>query len=61
MCLGEVIIGDVIEALETLLGWQMIPVNPRGPSIKRKMEPSTSGPADVWDPMFVHVREGAPM
>lgn len=44
MCLGEVIIGDVIEALEMLVGRQMVPVNPRGPSISWKMEPSPT-----WD------------
>lgn len=44
MCLGEVIIGDVVEALEMLFGRQKVPVNPRGPSINRKMEPSPT-----WD------------
>lgn len=55
MCLGEVIIGDVIEALEMLFGRQMVPVNPRGPSLSRKWSHPPRGTADVWNPMFVCV------
>lgn len=51
MCLGEVIIGDVTEALEMLFGRQMVPVNPRGPSVSRKMEPSPT-----WDSGYVNPR-----
>lgn len=44
MCLGEVIIGDVTEALEMPFGRQMVRLNPRAPFIRRKMEASPT-----WD------------
>lgn len=43
MCLGEVIIGDVTEALEMPFGRQMVRLNPRAPFISRNTQSSGAG------------------
>lgn len=55
MCLGEVIIGDVLETLKMPFGRQMVHGNTRATYISRKMELCSMWNAGGWDPMFVHV------
>lgn len=58
MCLGEVIIGDVLETLKMPFGRQMVHGNTRATYISRKIELCSMWNAGGWDPMFVHVSHG---
>lgn len=59
MCLGEVIIGDVIEALEMPFRRQMVRLNPRAPSVNGKMESSPTWDSGRVKPrVCAHARAG---